>query len=93
MPEELREEPTVADGDEGDVEQKVETVVENEPKLKEVKSKEPKPKSSKSSVYIVKSGDNLGRISEKFHVKMNELKKANNLSGDALKVGQELIIP
>ena len=42
---------------------------------------------------MVKSGDNLGRISEKFHVKMDVIKKANNLSGDGLRVGQELIIP
>ncbi len=88
IPEELRETPAVADGDEGGVEQKVESEVEQE-----TKAKEPKPKTSKSSVYVVKSGDNLGRISEKFHVKMEVIKKANNLSGDGLRVGQELIIP
>lgn len=88
IPEELRETPTVADGDEGGVEQKVDSEVEQE-----AKPKEPKPKASKSSVYVVKSGDNLGRISEKFHIKIDAIKKANNLSGDGLKVGQELIIP
>jgi len=88
IPEELREDPAVTNGEEVSVQQKTESDVEDD-----LKSKETKTKSSKSTMYVVKSGDNLGRIAEKFHVKMNEIKKANNLDGDGLRVGQELIIP
>jgi serine/threonine protein phosphatase PrpC/LysM repeat protein len=62
------------------------------------KNEEPKKEESKSSkggggVHVVKSGDNLGRIAEKYHVKMDALRKANNLSNDQINIGQELKIP
>lgn len=55
--------------------------------------------SSKSSasaggnVYVVKSGDILGRIANAHGVKVSELKKANGLTSDKIIVGQKLVIP
>ncbi len=43
--------------------------------------------------YIVKAGDNLYSIAERFNVSVNEIKKSNNLTSDLLSIGQELIIP
>lgn len=43
--------------------------------------------------YVVKNGDILGRIARQFGVKVSELKAANNLSSDMIKVGQKLVIP
>lgn len=47
----------------------------------------------RENIYIVKSGDSLYSIATKFKITVNELKKANNLSSNALAIGQELIIP
>jgi hypothetical protein len=46
--------------------------------------------------YTVAAGDSLRGIAEKFNVTVDALLKANNLTkaqGDALRVGQELVIP
>lgn len=43
--------------------------------------------------YTVKPGDSLGRIAHRFHVKINALKKENQLKNDIIKPGQLLIIP
>ena len=43
--------------------------------------------------YTVKSGDSLWSISKKFGVTVNELKEANNLTSNTLKIGQVLKIP
>ncbi|MCL1091891.1 LysM peptidoglycan-binding domain-containing protein [Shewanella profunda] len=45
-----------------------------------------------SQSYIVKSGDSLGVIAAKFDISVNELKQANNLTSDRIKVGQELTL-
>lgn len=45
------------------------------------------------SVYTVQAGDNLYSISRAFSVSVDELKKANNLSGNNIRVGQQLRIP
>ena len=44
-------------------------------------------------MYIVKAGDNLYSIANKYNITVNELKKANNLENNNLSIGQELIIP
>ena len=44
-------------------------------------------------VYIVRSGDSLWSIAKRYGLKVDDLKKTNNLTGDFLKVGQKLIIP
>ena len=56
-------------------------------------TKEPK-KSIVYGKYIVLNGDVLSKIASKFELKTRELRKFNNLKGDArLRVGQELRLP
>lgn len=43
--------------------------------------------------HKVRNGDNLYRISKKYGVSVNEVKKLNNLSGSRVKVGQKLKVP
>jgi len=43
--------------------------------------------------YIVKSGDTISQIAEKFGVKTKDLKSTNNLKTDKLKIGQTLHVP
>ena len=46
-----------------------------------------------SQEYTVAKGDSLTRIAKKFGVSVADLKAANGLSSDAVKVGQKLVIP
>lgn len=48
---------------------------------------------SGSNYYTVKSGDSLWSISKKFGVSVDEIKQLNNLSGNLLNIGQNLLIP
>lgn len=43
--------------------------------------------------YIVKSGDTLWNIANKFDTNINEIKRLNNLTSDILNIGQVLKIP
>lgn len=43
-------------------------------------------------VYNVKSGDVLGSIASRYSVRLSDLKRWNNLSGDIIRVGQRLDI-
>ena len=43
--------------------------------------------------YTVKAGDSLSVIAQRHGVKTADLRKANNLSGDMIRVGQKLVIP
>lgn len=54
-----------------------------------VKSIEPK---SKYKEYQVSQGDTLYSISKKFNVSIDDLKKKNNISDNALSIGQSLIV-
>jgi membrane-bound lytic murein transglycosylase D len=47
---------------------------------------------TKTKTYVVKSGDNLGEISNKYGVSVAELKRWNRLRGNMIKVGQRLKI-
>lgn len=51
------------------------------------------PNTNLENTYIVKSGDSLWSIAKKYGVTVNEIKQANNLSSNLLKIGQQLIIP
>lgn len=48
---------------------------------------------SAGGTYTVKKGDILGRIAKANGVKIADLKKANNLTSDTIKIGQKLVIP
>lgn len=43
--------------------------------------------------YIVKKGDSLYSIAQKYNMTVDEIKKANNLTSNLLRVGQSLKIP
>lgn len=45
------------------------------------------------TTYIVKKGDSLWTIANKYNITVDELKRANNLNSNILTIGQELIIP
>ena len=71
-----------------------ETLKKEDPKPEADKKETKKDKASKGGgTHVVKSGDNLGKIAEKYHVKMDVIRKANNLTNDQINIGQELKIP
>ncbi len=43
--------------------------------------------------HTVQSGDTLYNISRRYGITVNQLKQRNNLMGDMIRVGQQLIIP
>ena len=45
------------------------------------------------SIYTVKKGDSLSTIASRQGVTVNELKAANNLPNDVIRIGQELVVP
>ncbi len=57
-----------------------------------VKRSESTTTSSGRIRYTVRSGDSLHRIAQKFSVNLDDLKRWNNLTGDALRSGKKLTI-
>lgn len=57
-----------------------------------VKKNEPDPRKVATTTYRVRSGDNLGRIAERFGVGVSDLKSWNNLRSDLIYAGQKLIV-
>lgn len=57
-----------------------------------LKANIPDPKTHTATVYKVRSGDNLGRIAQKYRVKVSEIKDWNDLSSDRIYVGQKLML-
>lgn len=49
--------------------------------------------SSRPSVHVVKNGDSLSKISVKYNVTINALKRLNNLSRSTVYVGQKIKLP
>lgn len=43
-------------------------------------------------VYTVKSGDNLGYIANRFHVRINDLRYWNNIQRNLIRVGQKIVV-
>lgn len=56
----------------------------------EAPAEPPPPGSTK---YTVRQGDSLWKISRKFKITVEALRKANGLKNDRLQIGQELIVP
>jgi LysM repeat protein len=48
---------------------------------------------SSTSVYVIKSGDYLGKIAKQFNTTVNELKSLNGLTSDRIYMGQALKVP
>jgi murein DD-endopeptidase MepM/ murein hydrolase activator NlpD len=46
-----------------------------------------------ATTYVVKQGDTLSSIARQFNVSVSDLRRANNLTSDALRAGQTLQIP
>ncbi len=53
----------------------------------------PAEASVSGSEYVVVSGDSLSRIAKKFGVSVGDLRVANSLKSDTIRVGQKLVIP
>lgn len=53
---------------------------------------EERAKAPQYIVYTVKSGDTLSKIAKKYHVKVSEIKKWNNLKSDVIQINQKLKI-
>ena len=52
----------------------------------------PAAKRGNAVVYTVKSGDVLGKIAQRYHCRVSQIKDWNNLYSDRLKIGQKLYI-
>ena len=53
----------------------------------------PPPPAPEYTVYVVRSGDYLAKISKRYNVTINSIKRLNNLKGDSIRVGQKLKLP
>jgi len=60
---------------------------------KTIKKKEKKRERVRYVIYRVKRGDSLIKIAKRFGVSVREIKRANNLKGNLIRVGQKLRIP
>ena len=56
-------------------------------------SKPTPPPEPEYTVYIVQRGDYLAKISKKFNVTINSIKRLNNLKDDNIRIGQKLKLP
>lgn len=50
------------------------------------------PASGKRAVYVVKRGDVLGKIANRYHVSASNLRAWNHIRGNNIKVGQRLVM-
>lgn len=50
------------------------------------------PFGKEKHVYRVKSGDVLGLIAERYHVRVSDLRRWNNLRSNTIRIGQRLVI-
>lgn len=67
----------VADEDDEEEEEVVETIVVRKPR---------------KQTYVVKKGDNLGTIADRYHVSLSDLKHWNHLHSASIQRGQKLVI-
>ena len=65
-----------------------------EQKIVEKKDVKPlPPPEPEYTVYIVQRGDYLAKISKKYNVTINSIKRLNNLKDDTIRIGQKLKLP
>lgn len=70
-------------------------------KIEKTTTEKPKPAAKKktkesketNSTHVVRSGESLYLIAEKYDITVNQLKKANSITGNKIKPGQKLTIP
>ena len=53
----------------------------------------PTPEPARSATHTVVSGDSLHRIARNHNTTVDAIRSANKLSGDMIRIGQELVIP
>lgn len=83
----------VIPGTEEEVEEKPAPKPAAKPAAKPASKPAAKPQPKPAKVYhTVKKGENLYRISQKYGVTIDQIKKKNNLKSDNLTVGQKLVI-
>lgn len=70
--------------------QKIEKPVQKE-KQKSTEKKKPAKKTAKT--HTVRKGETLYEIAHKYRITVNDIKKANKISGSNIKIGQKLKIP
>lgn len=58
-----------------------------------VEVKPVKPVEPETTIYVVQNGDYLAKISKKYNVTINSIKRLNNLKSDTVRVGQKLKLP
>lgn len=54
--------------------------------------KEKSQDAEEGKTYIVKKGDNIWRIAKRFNLSVDEIRELNDLTGNRIKIGQELVI-
>ena len=52
-----------------------------------------KKREAATTKYTVRTGDNLGKIAKKYGVSVDELKAANGITDNNIKVGQSIVVP
>lgn len=75
------------------VQDKVEEGISTKPPTKLTNPKSDNQTSVKGRVHIVKKGDTLSEIANRYHSNVSQIKKTNNLKSDKIQIGQKLIIP
>ncbi len=50
-------------------------------------------KGAKTAVHVIARGDTLSGIAQRYNISLVQLRKANNISGSGIRVGQRLAIP
>ncbi len=60
-------------------------------KRERIKNNVPDPRTTQQIAYKVKAGDNLGLISQRFGVRVSDIKNWNNLRTDIIYTGQKLV--
>ena len=67
---------------------KADSIAQSKPKT----NTSQEPAKSGTVTYIVKKGDVLGKIAQKHHVSVADIKRWNHLKSDMIQIGQKLII-